>query len=226
VAASDAQGGNRDDAAAFFAASGPLGEIPRGDQSCFLSHRFAWTQFLASDDAHAVILEDDVRLSDAAGALLGNDGWIPNGVDVVKLEHYGPASQRVLLTDMRRIGEDFAMGRMLSRHTGAAAYIVSRRAAEILLAATKVALPVDHLIFNPNNSKLFAALSPWQLLPAIARQQDAVSDIEHTRKGLRDFSWRYVRRELVRFGYDLKLIPRQLCALARGAKFSRVDSVP
>jgi glycosyl transferase family 25 len=224
VAASDAR--VDDGASAFFAVSGPLGEIPRGDQSCFLSHRHAWTQFLASGEAHAVILEDDVRLSDAAGALLGHDGWIPHGVDVVKLEHYGPAGQRVLLTGIRRVGEDFAMGRMLSRHTGAAAYILSRRAAEILLGAARVNLPVDHLIFNPNNSPLFAALIPWQLLPAIARQQNAVSDIEHTRKGLRNISWRYVRREAVRFGYDLKLVPRQLAALARGAKFMRVDSVP
>jgi len=28
-----------------------------------------------------------------------------------------------------------------------------------------------------------------------------------------------VKRELVRFGYDLKLLPRQVIALLRGAKF-------
>ena len=79
---------------------------------------------------------------------------------------------------------------MLSRHTGAAAYILSREAAELLLRQTRFDLPVDHLLFNPNNSALFAQLAPWQLLPAIARQEQFVgakSDIEGTRRGLRAF---------------------------------------
>jgi len=206
----------------WFRERGPLGAIPIGDKACLLSHRRAWELFLAGSDGHAVFLEDDVRLSASAPALLTSDGWIPADVGVVKLEHYGPPGQRVLLDRMRPVGEDFRLGRMLSRHTGAAAYILSRRAAELLLRQTKFELPVDHLLFNPNNSDLFAGLSPWQLVPAIARQEEFVgekSDIEGTRLGLRAFGWRYVKRELVRFGYDLKLVPRQIAALLGGAKF-------
>lgn len=213
----------------WFADGGPLGEIPRGDKCCLLSHRQAWELFLASGDAHAVFLEDDVRLSKVASALLADDGWIPSGVAVVKLEHYGPPGQRVLLSGLRRIGEDFQMGRMLSRHTGAAAYILSRAAGELLLAQTRFDLPVDHLLFNPNNSRLFTALSPWQLVPPIARQQEFVgekSDIENTRKGLRAFSWTYLKRELVRFAYDLRLLPVQFLALRRGAKFVAMKTAP
>lgn len=212
----------------WFTKGGPLGEIPAGDKCCLLSHRLAWEMFLATPDTHAVFLEDDVRLSDAAGALLAGDGWIPGDAAVVKLEHYGPPGQRVLLADWRRVGGGFRLGRMLSRHTGAAAYILSRGAAEILLAETRFDLPVDHLLFNPNNSRLFARLKPWQLVPAIARQQEFVgakSDIESTRKSLRTFGLTYMRRELVRFGYDLKLIPRQLLALLRGAEFVAVRTM-
>jgi glycosyl transferase family 25 len=201
---------------------GPLGEIPRGDKACLLSHRRAWEAFAASGEAHAVFLEDDVQLSASAPALLGSGNWIADDIAVIKLEHYGPPGQRVLLTDIRKVGEDFRIGRMLSRHTGAAAYILSRGAAQILLRQGRFDLPVDHLLFNPNNSALFAQLSPWQLVPAIARQTQFVgekSDIENTRAGLRAFGPAYVKRELVRFGYDLKLIPRQLLALAGGAKF-------
>ncbi len=206
---------------------GPLGEIPQGDKACLLSHRAAWEMFLDTGDAHAVFLEDDVRLSDAAGALLVSDNWIPAGVEVVKLEHYGPPGQRVLLAGLRAVGEDFAMGRMLSRHTGAAAYILSRVAAQTLTAVTCFDLPVDHLIFNPNNSDQFAKLAPWQLVPAIARQQEFVgekSDIEGTRLGLRRFGWTYAKRELVRFAYDLRLIPRQVGALFGGAKFVAIKT--
>jgi len=51
---------------------------------------------------------------------------------------------------------------MLSRHTGAAAYILSRAAAQLLLRQTRFDLPVDHLLFNPNNYRLFESLHPWQ----------------------------------------------------------------
>jgi len=102
-----------------------------------------------------------------------------------------------------------------------------RRAAQRLLTLAQFNLPVDHLLFNPNNSKLFARLRPWQLLPTVARQQqDAQSDIEGSRVGLRKFDLTYVKRELIRFGYDLKLLPEQFMLLATGkAKFTRVADV-
>jgi glycosyl transferase family 25 len=218
----------------WFETGGPLGEIPRGDKACLLSHRLAWQKFLARGDSHAVFLEDDVVLSRGAAEILTNDAWIPAGASVVKLEHYGPKGQRVLVTNLRATRDGFQTGRMLSRHTGAAAYILSRPAAELLLRETRFDLPVDHLLFNPNNSALFDRLAPWQLLPAIARQEQFVgaqslidkSDIEGTRRPLRALSATYVRRELVRFGYDLKLLPRQIAALLMGARFIAVSMIP
>ncbi len=211
----------------WFEKNGPLGVIPKGDQCCFLSHRLAWTRLVESGDAYAAVLEDDVDLSPRAPLVLQNGDWIPPGTDLIKLEHYGPASQSVLLSDFRDVGHGFRLGRMRSRHTGAAAYILSRRAAELLLATPRFDLPVDHLLFNPNNSKLFARLRPWQLLPTVARQQqEAQSDIEGTRVGLRKFDLTYVKRELIRFGYDLKLLPQQVMLLASGrAKLTRVADV-
>src|SRR3569833_1003974 len=211
----------------WFENGGPLGEIPRGDKACLLSHRLAWQKFMASSDSHAVFLEDDVLLSPQAGALLADENWIPAGARVVKLEHYGPKGQRVLLTDLGITKDGFQTGRMLSRHTGAAAYILSRAAAELLLSQTRFALPVDHLLFNPSKSALFVRLAPLQLLPAIARQEQFVgakSDIEGTRKPLRTLSATYVKRELVRFAYDLRLLPRQIAALLTGARFVAVGT--
>jgi len=208
--------------------AGPLGEIPRGDKACLLSHRAAWQDFAASGSDYAAFLEDDVILTPSAARFLKNTDWIPPGVGVVKLEHYGPPGQSVLLSDFRDVGSNFRLARMHSRHTGAAAYILSRKMAEKLLAQQRFNLPVDHLLFNPNNSPLFAALAPWQLLPAVARQQDFIgekSDIEKTRIGLRAFDLTYVTRELIRFGYDLKLLPGQLALAATGrAKFVRIDT--
>jgi len=210
----------------WFQSGGPLGEIPRGDQCCSLSHRDAWQALHDSGADYAAVLEDDVVLKDGARFVLAGSDWIPKGVDLIKLEHYGPPGQSVLLSNFVEIGRGFKIARMHSRHTGAAAYILSRCAAETLLAIPQFDLPVDHLLFNPNNSKVFARLQPWQLLPAVARQQDFIgdkSDIEGWRVGLRKFDLTYAKRELVRFGYDLKLLPRQLALLAAGrARFINV----
>jgi len=210
----------------WFRSGGPLGEIPRGDKCCSLSHRDAWQALRDSGADYAAVLEDDVVLKDGARFVLGGSDWIPKGVDLIKLEHYGPAGQSVLLSDFVNVEQNFRIARMHSRHTGAAAYILSRQAADMLLAIPQFDLPVDHLLFNPNNSKVFARLQPWQLLPAIARQQDFIgdkSDIESWRVGMRKFDLTYARRELIRFGYDLKLLPRQLALLAAGrARFINV----
>ena len=210
----------------WFRCGGPLGEIPRGDKCCSLSHRDAWQALRDSGADYAAVLEDDVVLKDGARFVLGGSDWIPKGVNLIKLEHYGPAGQSVLLSDFVNVEQNFRIARMHSRHTGAAAYILSRQAADILLAIPQFDLPVDHLLFNPNNSKVFARLQPWQLLPAIARQQDFIgdkSDIESWRVGMRKFDLTYARRELIRFGYDLKLLPRQLALLAAGrARFINV----
>lgn len=227
IAAVDGRSADPAELERWFTASGPLGVLSAGDKACFLSHRMAWAAFLASGEAHAVVVEDDVRLCAAARSLLTSDAWVPEGAQLIKLEHYGPQGQRVLLRDFRPVTSGFALAQMLSRHTGTGAYLIGRAAAHRLLAQTCVSLPVDHLMFNPNNSPLFASLAPQQLVPAIARQEDFVgiaSDIESARKPLRTLSLTYARREVIRFGYDLKCLPRQIAALIGGARFSVIKT--
>ena len=212
---------------ATFAKDGPLGEIGLGDQCCTLSHRRAWRLFLDSGEDYGVFMEDDVRIMD--GDWLKDADWIPPGTDLVKLEHYGPVGQAILLSDAHDVGRGFQIARLRSRHTGAAAYILSRAGAQLLAPTQHFTLPVDHLLFNPNNSPIFAALDPEQLVPAIARQDDFIgqkSDIEAFRLGFRKFNLTYVRRELIRFGYDLKLAPWQLALVLSGrARLIKIRTV-
>lgn len=197
-----------------FRDDGPLGIIPRGDKCCALSHALAWQAFVRSGDAHAIILEDDVALDAAAATLLRDDSWIPETVDLLKLERYGPPNQRVLIDERISIGNGHKIGRLRSRHTGAAAYIMSRRAALTLNERVDCWwLPVDHLLFNLNNSPLAELLRPHQMTPAIAHQSAILggcTDIEEWRVGLRRFDWTYVKREIVRAYYELRLLPAQM----------------
>jgi len=208
---------------AHFASNGPLGTIPRGDKCCTLSHIQAWRAFLASGERLGAILEDDVVLDRSAADLLLRPDWIPSFVDLLKLEHFGPAGQRVLVGETIKVSADRSIGELHSRHTGAGAYIISRNAAMILLSALPAwTLPVDHMLFNPNTSPLTDRLRPYQLLPAIARQSRSfggTTDIAASRIVANKMSFSYVGRELVRAYYELRLLPEQIARLAsrRGA---------
>ena len=208
----------------FFTPSGPLGTIPKGDQCCSLSHRRAWSAFLTSGAPYATVLEDDVILDPAAALLLRNPGWIPPGADVIKLEHYGPQNQRVLVGADIAAADGRTLAPILSRHTGAAAYVLSRRAALMLMSVERWTVPVDHLLFNPNVSKMAETLAPLQLLPAIARQApDDSSDIRHWRQADWRLRPKLVKREIVRAYYELRLLPRQIAAVLTGkARLVRV----
>ena len=203
--------------ARHFTATGPLGRLSKGDQCCSLSHRKAWFTFLAHGAPYAVFLEDDVVLNPAAPRLLGDPDWLPPGIDVLKLEHFGPQSQRVLVGERIEIGRGRSVAPILSRHTGAAAYVLSRRAAIELLAAERWDVPVDHLLFNPNVSALATTLKPYQLLPAIARQAlCGVSDIKPWRLAGNIFGPALIKREVIRAYYELRLLPQQIAQVLSG----------
>ncbi|MEJ1970207.1 MAG: glycosyltransferase family 25 protein [Rhizomicrobium sp.] len=229
VAAVDAQNMPDEVANRHFAASGPLGPIPKGDKCCTLSHMRAWSMFLSSGDSHALILEDDVALDPEGAPLLADLFWLPRSVGLLKIEHYGPESQRVLLDELVDAGRGRQIGRLLSRHTGAAAYILDRETALRLLAwPERWSLPVDHMLFNPNNSPMARLLQPYQLTPAIARQSAAiggVTDIDAWRAEMRDVGLPYLKRECVRAYYELRLLPSQIASLLRReSELVRVES--
>jgi glycosyl transferase family 25 len=210
--------------AQYFTPSGPLGILPKGDKCCSLSHRRAWEAFVETGQRYAAVLEDDVVFDAAAAALLGDAGWIPEGTDLIKLEHFGPDSQRVLVGSPIPVASGRTIAPILSRHTGGAAYVVSRAAAIKLLAVTRWNVPVDHLLFNPNVSPLARQLKPYQMLPAIARQApDAASDIRPWRLADRRLSLKLAKREIVRAYYECRLLPQQIAAVLAGhAHLARV----
>jgi glycosyl transferase family 25 len=212
-----------------FTVNGPLGPLPKGDKCCTLSHMLAWDAFLQSGASHALILEDDVALDPDAAHLLHDAAWVPDDVGLLKIEHYGPEGQRVLLDALVDAGEGRQIGRLRSRHTGAAAYILNRDTAEMLLAwEQRWSLPVDHMLFNPNNSPLAGVLQPHQLTPAIARQSVAIggqTDIDPWREEMRAMGGSYLKRELVRGYYEMRLFPSQLASWLTGeSELVRVEA--
>ncbi len=94
---------------------------PKGDKCCTLSHELAWRTFLDGGESHGLFLEDDVDISPDAGPLLRDANWIPPDVGLLKLERFGPAGQRILISDRKPVAGGREIGRLRSKHTGGAA---------------------------------------------------------------------------------------------------------
>jgi glycosyl transferase family 25 len=211
-----------------FAESGPLGTLSPGDKACTYSHIHIWRRIAAGSDDYAVVLEDDILLSDSAPEFLLSSDWIPKGVGLVKPERYGDENQLIVIGKPRLEVKGRTLAPLLSRHTGTGGYIIAREtAARLADMKDKIALPVDHLMFNPNNSPAFGWLKPWQLLPAILDQREEVggaTDIHRTREATKPRGMALVKRTLRRNYYDLRLVPRQVMQVLTGQ--AKVVKIP
>lgn len=139
---------------------------------CFLSHRAAWRQVAAGRDAFAAIFEDDILFCRNGSAWLARADWIPKRTGLVKLEAY---DQPVLIGRKTvPTPSPHAMSRLWSTHWGSAGYIISRRFAERLLAATeRFSVTVDDALFNPRYRA--ARTVTYQLVPAVCVQRQFLS---------------------------------------------------
>jgi glycosyl transferase family 25 len=203
-----------------FRTTGPLGPLSPGDKACTCSHLALWQRIAADTGSYAVILKDDIYLSDAARGFLTSKDWIPAAAGLVKLEQYGVPPPYILVGKDRRRALDREIAPLVSRHTGSGGYIIAREQAALLAEMIgSFNLPIDHLLFNPNNSPVFAQLRPWQLLPAILDQRPEVggtTDIHATRKATKPRGMALIKRQLTRNYYDLRLVPRQIGMVLTG----------
>lgn len=208
--------------------TGPLGHFGVGDQACTLSHIAALESFLDSPQSCCLMLEDDARLAEDASAWLGDLDWVPEDADVVKLEAFQQKGLVVLLgkSEHRHLARN--VKRLLSRHTGAAGYLLTRKAAEkILNRLHRIDMPIDHLLFNLNISPLAKTLCTYQVLPALIRQDPSAggSDIAPLRIAPTN-RFALAARELRRGMQDVSSLPAQLVQLiARRATLTSIDWV-
>ncbi len=191
--------------------SGPLGALSDGDLCCFLSHRKAWEAIRDGAEPFGAVLEDDVVLADDAAAFLGDADWIPPGERLLKLERFGNRRHKVVLARKGLDVHGRVLRRFHSKNVGAAAYVVSKEVAGVLVDASRIVdLSIDHFLFNPNNSPISSALRPTQVEPALAEQGGEVSwsDIHGSRVGGRTYDFAYWKREAIRGWYEIRLVPK------------------
>lgn len=116
----------------------PLG----GELGCYLSHVEVMRRFLASPAEAALVLEDDVLLTDRLPAALHGLMQHRTRWDMVKMSAVHSGTPQPVL-DVAQ-GQQLAV--MLSRCTGSSAYLMNRRAAEAYLdGLLPMQLPYDHV---------------------------------------------------------------------------------
>lgn len=113
-----------------------------GELGCYLSHVAVMRRFLASSAEFALVLEDDVLLHDELPAVVRGLVAQPQRWDVAKLSavHSGTPVPYLDIAPGHRLAV------MLSRCTGASAYLVNRRAAQAYAdGLLPMQLPYDHV---------------------------------------------------------------------------------
>lgn len=116
----------------------PLG----GELGCYLSHVEAMRRLMASPADFALVLEDDVLVTERLPAAL--QGLVRHAPrwDMVKLSAVHSGTPQPVLEVAP--GQQLAV--MLSRCTGSSAYLINRRAAEVYARGLlPMSLPYDHV---------------------------------------------------------------------------------
>ena len=153
-----------------------------------VSHLDAYRRFLSGPDAYALILEDDIVLSSRLPQFLAAFEAAPDGIDLLRIETFGTPAQ--ISTRPRGTLGGFAFHSLHGWAWGAAAYIISRRAAQAMLDDRRALDEViDRVIYRPH-STIMGPIRIRQLVPALGMQQDRIpgpmfgigSDITPTRQ--------------------------------------------
>ena len=116
------------------------------ERGCYVSHMRAWNTLLASDDAHALIVEDDALIPPNLAALADRViSVLPAGWDIVHL--YGDEGRAV--KRLRSIGGGHDLVRYSRAPPGAVAYLISRSGAAKLRAPRTRSWPIDTDLRRP-----------------------------------------------------------------------------
>ncbi len=141
----------------------------RGQMGCFLSHFAAWEKIAAGDENFCAVFEDDIHISDDLKHILQSDSWIPQDVDVIRLE---TSTNRVRLRSQPLL--TFRNRKLYSVNSTswcAGAYIISKKTAQKLIdLEEQYHEPADVILYHFEESAVAKKLTILQFNPALCTQ--------------------------------------------------------
>jgi glycosyl transferase family 25 len=201
---------------------GKIGSLSEGVRGCTASHYKFWQEFISSDEEFAIVLEDDVKLSEEFKKLICDLTWIPKNANIIKLEKFTSNRPSKLLLGhpiTTALGKTRQIRRMYSRHCGTGAYLISRAGAIKAIDWKKpFSVPIDHVLFNATVSRFSSVIKPMILVPPIAWQSEDIghgSDITQFLE-LPMSKFKKKMRSIKRGYFEAKLWPYQLFLLITG----------
>lgn len=184
-------------------------QLTKAEIGCFLSHRKCWIKLLESQEEFAVIIEDALKISGRTKKYLETDKWIPEGIDIIRLNCYEPNTIHIISKDQITVNnKDRLICQLKPKPLGTQGYIISRKAAEVAISfSEKIPGPVDDFLFTPlfEISHLF---KPWQIDPCLICRDTAIcSDIgNRDNKNLSELKAPfYIRHGIKRFYLKFKI---------------------
>lgn len=169
-----------------------------GTIGCFLSHRKVWQRLIESGETHALVLEDDAKLSSSLADYVHKTNWMPEGMDIIRIE--GDVIRPVELTcNPTTTVAGRGLHKTRSNCCGSAGYFFTRRAAVFLLeGSSNLPEPVDIYIFGKLQRR---TLNVHQMVPALTRQL-SMDPIE----GAGRFASTIARVDLSRIGREARTL--------------------
>lgn len=205
---------------------GPWGLFHKQNMACTISHMRAWERFLAAEAEHCLVLEDDIFIAPDLGEWLADLSWWPEGADIVKIERWDSPRLKVLL-EPHSVHRGRALSRLLSRHVGAAGYLMTRKAAQKTLDARPYNITIDNLLFNANASRLARDLAMYQVHPALVQQgNEPLSGEKRDGRRARPKGWALVRQKIKRGYYEVVYPPATISkVVTRKAQLEQITYV-
>lgn len=161
--------------------------------ACFLSHKKCWQRLIDSDENWALIMEDDIRVSDRALKFIENHNWIPEGIHILQLHVWRtPWKAKVSKKHFSLDDGDELLIPLHPAALGTQAYLISKTAAQqAIKMSNKIPAPVDEFLSGVFSS--FAQQFPtYRLNPAVVTVEDIPSTVD-------------VRRNIKRLPFSKKI---------------------
>ncbi|GEM_PF-208819 len=153
--------------------SGALATLGRpltdGEIGCALSHLHVYRRMVDQGIETALVLEDDVRFSDALMDVLGAMEGLPGDWEVVLLGHHRRSSRaRVTQASLwfrRPLTEGIRIARFSEMGAGTYGYLVNRAgAARLLIEASPLCKPIDHYTGDGRHVNVYGVVPPCVLI--------------------------------------------------------------
>lgn len=124
--------------------------LSKAEIGCFLSHRKCWQMLVESDEDWALIMEDDLIISDRAAYYMNDLSWLPENIKICQLStHKHNWSLWVKKETIKLLNNDEIILPLDKAH-GTQCYVISKEVAIAALKySEKLLAPVDDYLFSP-----------------------------------------------------------------------------